>query len=197
MNLVDRAKNIIVSPKTEWPAISAEEPNTSQVMIGYVLPMALLPAIAEIIGRGVIGTGMIRSFSWGIAMGLVQFVSAFIVVYLTAIVINALAGSFSSEKNMGRAIQLVAYSYTPAWVGGILNIIPAIGWIGGLFGLYGIYLMYLGLPHMMKTPQDKSVTYLIVSIVVLIIIYLIIAAILTAIFISIFGISLLGLRSMG
>ena len=98
---------------------------------------------------------------------------------------------------MGRAIQLVAYSYTPAWVGGILNIIPVISWIGALFGLYGIYLMYLGLPHMMKTPQDKTVTYLIVSIVVLLIIYLIIAAILTAIFISIFGISLLGLRSMG
>ena len=30
MNLVDRAKNIIMTPKTEWPVIAAEEPNTNR-----------------------------------------------------------------------------------------------------------------------------------------------------------------------
>ncbi len=195
MNLLDRAKNIIVAPKSEWAAILAEEPNTSQIMTGYVLPLALIPAIADIIGWGVFGSGFIKSFSWGIAMGLVQFISAFIVVYLTAFIVNALAPSFSSEKNMGRAVQLVAYSYTPAWVGGILYIIPIIGWLGSLFGLYGIYLMYLGLPFTMKTPQDKAAIYLVISIIVLLIIYLIIGAILSAILLSIFGLSMMGMKS--
>lgn len=197
MNLVERAKNIITIPKTEWTTVAAEEPNIQQIMIGYVLPLALIPTIASIIGWGFLGHGLIRSYTWGIAMGLVQFVSAFFTVYLSALVINMLAENFGSEKNMGRAIQLVAYSYTPAWVGGILNIIPYLSWIGSLFGLYAIYLMYLGLPFTMKTPQDKTATYLVVSIIVLIVVYLVIGAILSAIFISLFGLSMLSMGAMG
>ena len=197
MNLVERAKNIITTPKTEWAAVASEEPDIQQIMISYVLPLALIPSIASIIGWGVLGSALLKSFSWGIAMGIVQLISAFVTVYITALVVNLLAPSFNSEKNMGRAIQLVAYSYTPAWVGGILNIIPFLSWLGMLFGLYGLYLMYLGLPHTMKTPQDKNIVYLIVSIIVLIVVYMIIAAILTSIILAIFGFSYMSMKGLG
>ena len=55
MNLIDRAKNIITSPKTEWDVVANEEPNIQQIITGYVFPLALLPAIAMVIGWGVIG----------------------------------------------------------------------------------------------------------------------------------------------
>jgi len=197
MNLVERAKNIITTPKTEWEAVANEEPNIQQIMIGYVLPLALIPAIASVIGWGILGSALLRSFSWGIAMGIVQLISAFVTVYITALVVNLLAPNFGSEKNMGRAIQLVAYSYTPAWVGGILNIFPFLSWLGLLFGLYGLYLMYLGLPFTMKTPQDKNILYLIVSIIALIIVYMIIAAILTSIIVAIFGFSYMSMKGLG
>jgi hypothetical protein len=192
MNLVDRAKNIIISPKTEWDVVAGEEPNVQQIMISYVLPLALIPAIAIIIGWGLIGTWGFKSFNYGIAMGLVQLLNAFISVLLAAFVIDALAPSFGSTKNFGRAIQLVAFSMTPIWIFGILNIFPAIGWLGGLLGLYGLYLMYLGLAPLMKTPDDKKVGYLVVSIIILIVVYFVVAAILTAILLSVFGLSVLG-----
>ena len=50
MNIVDRAKNIIMTPKTEWTAIAAEEPNVGQIISGYVIPLALIPAIAAMLG---------------------------------------------------------------------------------------------------------------------------------------------------
>jgi len=56
-------------------------------------------------------------------------------------------------------------------------------------GLYGLYLMYLGLPQMMKTPQDKVIGYLVVSIIVLIVTYWIVSLILTSIVFGIFGLS--------
>jgi len=196
MNLVERAKNIITTPKTEWAVVASEEPNIQQILMGYVLPLALIPAIASVIGWGILGTTLIKSFTWGIAMGLVQFISAFITVYLAALVINLLAPSFSSEKNMGRAIQLVAYSFTPFWVGGILDIFPLLNWLGVLFGLYGLYLMYVGLPFTMKTPQDKNIIYLIVSIIVLIIAYWLIVLILSSILLTIFGLSFMSMAGM-
>ncbi len=191
MNLVERAKNIIVTPKTEWDAVSAEEPNIQQILLGYVLPLALIPTIAVIIGWGLIGIFGFTSVTYGIAMGLVQLITAFLSVLLTAFVIDLLAPSFGSQKNMGRAMQLVAYSMTPVWIAGILNILPSIGWLAGLIGLYGLYLMYLGLAPIMKTPEDKKIGYLIVSIIILIVVYFVIIAILTAIFMAIFGLSIL------
>jgi hypothetical protein len=189
MDIVERAKKIIMTPKTEWLAIAAEEPNTAQIFKGYVLPLALIPAIAHIIGLGVIGRGMMSSFSWGIAMGLVQFILAFVGVYLSAYVIAYLAPRFASQKDMGRAVQLVAYSYTPAWVAGILSLVPALGVLVFVGSLYGLYLMYLGLPQMMKTSQDKVIGYLVVSIIALIVTYWIITLILTSIVFGIFGLS--------
>ena len=189
MNVVERAKNIIVTPKTEWLVIAAEVPDTAQIFKGYVLPLALIFAIAHIIGLGVIGRGMSSSFSWGIAMGLIQFVVAFVGVYLSAYVIAFLAPRFASQQDMGRAVQLVAYSFTPAWVAGILSIVPALGILIFLGGIYGLYLMYLGLPHMMKTPQDKIIGYVVVSIVGVIVTYWIITLVLTSIILRVFGLS--------
>ncbi|MEJ2495401.1 MAG: Yip1 family protein [Ignavibacteriaceae bacterium] len=127
MNLVDRAKNIIVSPKTEWDVVAGEEPNIQQIIVGYVIPLALIPAIAVILGWGLFGVLGYKSFTYGIALGLVQLLNAIIGVFLAAFVIDALATSFGSQKNLGRAVQLVAFSMTPAWLGGILSIFPAIG----------------------------------------------------------------------
>ena len=195
MNLVERAKNIILTPKTEWEAVAAEEPNIQQILLGYVLPLALIPTIATIIGWGVIGMFGFTSFTYGIAMGLVQIINAFLSVIIAGFVIDALAPSFGSQKNMGRAVQLVAYSMTPIWVAGILNILPTIGWLAGLIGLYGLFLLYLGLSPLMKTPEDKKVGYLVVSIIILIVVYFVIAAILTAILMAIFGLSILSAMS--
>jgi hypothetical protein len=189
MNLVDRAKNIIMTPKTEWAVVASEEANVAQIFTGYVLPLALIPAIASLLGFGFIGRGFGASLRWGIAMALIQFISAFLGVYITAFVADFLAPNLGSEKNFGKAVQLVAYSYTPGWVAGVLLLFPMLGILATLAALYGLYLLYLGLPHMMKTPQDKVVTYLIALIVVVIIVYFVLSAILTPIFMGIFGLS--------
>lgn len=193
MSLIDRAKNIIVSPKTEWEVIAGEEPNVGQIFTGYVIPMALLPAVASFIGWGFIGVGPVSGITLGLAYGVVSLLTSLIGVYVFAFVVNLLAPNFESEKDMGRAMQLAAYGYTPMWVGGILNVLPFIGWLGSLFGLYGIYLMYLGFPHTMKTPQEKVIIYMIVAVIVLMIVYFVVAAILTSIIFGIFGIGMMSL----
>jgi hypothetical protein len=104
-------------------------------------------------------------------------------------VIAYLAPRFGSQQDLGRAVQLVAYSYTPAWVAGILSIVPALGVLGLVGGLYGLYLMYLGLPDIMQTPQDKVMAYLVVSIVAVIVTYWIITLVLTSIVLGVFGLS--------
>jgi hypothetical protein len=76
-------------------------------------------------------------------------------------------------------------------------IFPMIGWIGSLFGLYGLYLLYLGLPTLMKTPQEKAMGYELVSILCIIVVYVVIGLILASVFMGMFGLSMAGRGMMG
>ena len=99
------------------------------------------------------------------------------------------------KKNLSRSVQLVAYSFTPMWIGGILAILPAIALIGALFGLYGLYLMYIGLPKIKSTPADKQVGYFVVILIVTLVVYFVIGWILQSLLMNIFGLSY-GYRGM-
>ncbi|HNS17944.1 MAG TPA: Yip1 family protein [Bacteroidales bacterium] len=191
MNLIQRAKNILFNPKDEWKVIAEETPNAQSVVFSYVLPLALIPAIARFIGLGVFGFHMGRfagmsGIGWGLASGIISLITTILAVYVAALIIDLLAPSFKSEKNFGRSMQLVGYSMTPMWVAGILYLIPVLGIVASLLGLYGIYLMYLGLGDIKKTPEDNKVGYLVVSAIVAIVVMWIISAVLMVIAGSVF-----------
>lgn len=201
MGLVDRAKNIIVTPKTEWAVVETETAEPGAIITGYVLPLALIPAIAAFIGYGLVGVpvpflGTFRDIGWGIGQAIQQLLGAVLGVYISAAVINMLAPNFESQKDLGRAMQLVAYSYTPVWVAGILLLYPAVGGIiVGLAGIYALYLLYLGFPFTMKTPKEKVVIYMVISIVVLIVVYIILGLIIGGIMTAV-GLGMSGIPGM-
>ena len=193
MNLIDRVKNIIVTPNKEWDVITTEQPDAGKIITGYVLPLAGLAAIAAFIGYGLIGFNMlgfrVSGVNWGLYQALTILISAIVSVYITALVVDLLAPSFGSEKNFNRSVQLVAYSFTPMWIGGLLSIFPPIAMIGGLFGLYGLYLLYLGIPKLKNTPADKHIGYFVVTLIVTIIVYFVIGWILQSLLLNVFGLS--------
>ena len=192
MNIIERVKNILVTPKTEWDVIAAEQGTVSSVLTTYVLPLALIGALATLIGWGLIGRSYwivtVKGWDIGIKYAIISLVSVIAGFLITTFVVDALAPSFGSEKNLNKSAQFVGYSYTPGLLGGILAIFPSIAWLGALLGLYGIYLMYLGLGPVKKTPEDKKVVYLIISIVVLMAVYFVLGLIL---------VSVLGLGGLG
>lgn len=180
MNLIERAKNILISPAKEWDVIAAEQPDTGKIITGYVLPLAGAAALAAFIGYGFLTSRYFGGTNWGIYYAVSVLVGALAGVFISAFVIDALAPNFGSEKNMGRSIQLVAYSYTAGWVGGLLAIIPAIAFLGVLAGLYGFYLLYIGMPKLKKTPADKHLGYFVVSLLVVIAIYFVVGLIMSS-----------------
>jgi hypothetical protein len=179
-----------MSPKTEWEIIKGETETPQSLLGKYVIPLALIPAIAYFIGYGLIGmdVGFVRigSIHWGLIMALDSFVGSIISYFICTFVVDALAPSFSSEKNTGKSAQLVAYSSTAAWIVGIFNIIPSLS-ILGILGLYSIYLFYLGIPVLKKTPEDKRIGYMAVCAIVIIVVAVVVNLIISKIVYSVAG----------
>jgi hypothetical protein len=180
MGLIDRVKNILLTPKTEWDVIAAENTPPKQLVLGYVLPLAALAAIcgfisSAIIGTTIFGTTVRMSMVFALVVLVYQLVMAIVTVFVVGFIIDALAPSFGAQKNFNQAVKVAAYSFTAGWIGAVFGIIPWIGWlIALLFALYGIYLIYLGLPRLMKNPEDKTVLYTVVVILVTIVVMIVI-----------------------
>ena len=178
-NIINRVKNILVSPKTEWKAIEAENAPYAKVFTSYVVLLALIPAVAAFIGYGL--TGCV-GLHFGVRQAIMQYVVMLGGTYLTAFIIDALATNFGAVKDFNRSFSLVAYSYTPMFVGGVFYLLLPLAWLASLAGLYGLYLLYTGLQPMMKAPEDKQTTYFIVSLIVTIVVSVILSSVLGFIF---------------
>jgi hypothetical protein len=178
-SLQDRVIKILTTPMTEWPVIEAEVTDVAKLYSGYIAILAAIPAVASFIGQTMIGVPIIGRYSVAHAFSgmIVGYVVSLLSVYLAAFIIDKLAPSFQSTPNFIQALKLVAYSSTAGWVAGVLHIIPLLGVLVLLAALYGIYLCYLGLPVLMKTPQDKVIIYMIVSVVVIILVSIVLGVI--------------------
>lgn len=182
--LIEQVKGILFSPKKTWLKIKDKPVSFGDVLKGYAIPLAAIPAVFGLLGYALIGMRLgfghlVYRIPFGLALiwAIIYYILVLAGLYIQGIVINALAPSFSSKQNAVNAFKLAVYAYTPAFIAGILSIIPAIGILVFLLSLYGIYLLYLGLPVMMETPKEKVIGYLIITIIVMIIIYFVIGAI--------------------
>jgi hypothetical protein len=195
--LVARVKAILLQPKATWQVIDTEPATIGGIFKGYVVPLAAIPAVF-----GALGSMLLGATAFGITVrtgpvaaivnAVVSYVCALIGVYVISLIIDALAPNFGGTKNPVQAFKVAAYSYTPGWVAGVLLLLPTLSPIMMLAGLYGLFLLYLGLPQLMKSPEDKALPYTGVVIVVAIVVSLVIGAIVGAV-----GMTVGGLGAMG
>jgi hypothetical protein len=179
MNLVDRVKRILLSPRTEWETIDAEQTTPAALYTGYVMPHAAIGPVAQMIGNTVFGIpipflGTYRvPFGSALTGAIVAYVLTLAATYVLALIIDALAPTFNGQRNQIQALKLATYSSTAAWVAGIFALIPALA-ILGIVGLYSLYLLYLGLPTLMKTPPEKALPYTGVTVLAAILLFMVV-----------------------
>lgn len=182
MNLVDRVKKILLTPKPEWMVIKSEPHTVAGLYTQYVMILAAIPAVASFIGLSIVGySGFGAAYRVPIGAGVANMVLSYVLalggVYLMALIIDALAPSFSGEKNFMQALKVSAFFPTAAWVAGIFSIIPALAILALLGMLYSLWLLYTGLSPLMGVPEDKSVAFTVVVVIVAIVVMVVISTV--------------------
>ncbi|MGH7523995.1 MAG: Yip1 family protein [Gemmatimonadales bacterium] len=186
MALVSRVKGILMTPKAEWAVIDDEPTTVGSLYTSYIIPLAAIAPICRFIGMSLVGYNLVGvAVKWPVDLGLesaiVQYALSLVSVYVLALIIDALAPNFGGHKNSIQALKVAAYSSTAAWVAGVFLLLPALG-ILTILGLYSFYLMFLGLPVLMKAPEEKAAGYVIVAVVCAVVLYVIVGAITSRVF---------------
>jgi hypothetical protein len=183
--LIDRVKNVLLTPQAEFDRIANEPADVNKIYMGYVLPLVALAAICGFIGMSFIGVS-VMGFSYkaplvaGLVGAVLRIATGLAGVYILAMIANALAPSFGSQQDMGKAHQLAAYGSTASFLAGIFAIVPALSMLG-ILGLYSLVLYYVGLPRLMKTPDDKRIGYVATLIVIAIVVWIVIGVLVSAV----------------
>jgi hypothetical protein len=182
--LIARAQAILTRPMAEWDVIDGEAATIPGLFTGYACILAAIPPIATLIKASVFhpfGLGHIGLLP-AVFFAIITYVVSLVGVYIVGFIIDALAPSFDAQKNQVQAMKLAVYSYTASWVGGVFNLIPFLGGLLVLAAvLYGLYIFWLGVPKLMKSPQEKTAGYAIVTIIVAIVVNAIIFGVIAAV----------------
>lgn len=182
-SIVERAKNIILTPDAEWAKIDGEQTTIQRLYTEYALILAAIPALAGALGGLIFGYGAMGyhfrlSLGGAISNAIATYVMSLVSVAVIALIIEALAPTFGATKDRVQAFKVATYASTASWLAGIFSLIPALS-ILGLLGLYNIYLLYRGLPHVMKAPQDKVIIYTAAIVVAAIVVVLVLGVLFT------------------
>ena len=87
------------------------------------------------------------------------------------------------ELNAGRSIDHEGVStkfpwanagVTPVWVAGIVGLFPMLNILRLVGLLYSLFLLYLGLPVLMRVPQEKAMRYSVVVMISAVVLFFVI-----------------------
>jgi hypothetical protein len=195
MSLISRVQNILLKPKEEWAVIDAEPATIGGIYTSYVIILAAIGPICMVIGQQVFGWGVMGitlkpPIVYSVGQAVISYVLSLVSVYVSALVIDALAPSFGGTKDSVKAFKVAAYSATAAWLAGVFQIVPMLAFLA-ILGLYSLYLLYLGLPRLMRVSEDKAIGYTVVVVIVQIVLYVVVGILVGILVASFFGSMLL------
>jgi hypothetical protein len=157
--ILSRAYGLMREPKKEWEQIRAEETTVANILIGYVAPLAALPIVCDLIGQSMFAHALQLDFGQSLIRAMITWLISIGIVFFLGIVVNVAAESFEAEKNDLAAQKIAAYSYTPAFLSGVLLLWPPLGWLPLVALAWGVFIMFRGLPVLMRAPQESSPGY--------------------------------------
>jgi hypothetical protein len=187
--LAPRAKAIVMRPAATWAVIDDEPATIKGLYLGYVAPLAAIGPVCHSLGRIIFGaTGSLGltyrpPVTQVVAFALLGYLLTLAGVYAFAVIIEALAPYFGAQKSRIQAFKLAAYSGTAAWLTGVFNLYPPLAVLTAVGAIYSLYLLYLGVPRLMKAPEDKALLYtgaaIIVAIAVAMLVGILVSLLLT------------------
>jgi len=170
MNPARRAKAMMLDPLAEWARVERETGDPAFVLSRYVAVLALIPAVFGFIGTSLIGVivpgaGAVRTALFdGLFGAIFGYVMACATVLVLGLIVDLAAPLFGGRRDFDSAFKLAVYSFTPVWLAGVFLVLPGLRFLM-LSGFYGAYVLWLGLPRLIKVPEQKTPSFVVLIVV--------------------------------
>lgn len=164
--MIQHTFGLLVRPSSHWKSIAALEESTLKTLLLYPCIMAILPAVAWYYGTTEIGW-TVGDHGEPIRLTAESARQICILFYLTMIGCVAVIGYFihwmsktyGADSSLTKGIVMTGLTATPLFIAGLSGLYPLL-WLDMLLGVvavsWSVYLMYLGIPIVMKIPEERG-----------------------------------------
>lgn len=156
---------IMFSPRSAWESIRDQEDSVLMTYLKFVVPLALLPAVAWYYGASVVGWELgdrtIRLTSESAMQIMALFYLAMLVgTGVLGFMVHWMSETYEANTStVSKGVRIAAYTLTPMFVCGVLGFYPNL-WLDMILGCaaagYAIYLLYIGVPIVMRIPAERG-----------------------------------------
>jgi hypothetical protein len=171
-NMLTRIVAILTRPRQEWEKIGAEPMTPANILLRWVLPLALIKPIVMVVrtstlGLPLYGGAVAPTPGYLVALFVTTWLAAILATWLLGLVVDALAPAFGGQKDSVGALKVAAFGSVALFLSNIFLIsanllVTALA----IVGLYSFYLIYEGLPAVMKTPREKAILFVVALFVI-------------------------------
>lgn len=164
--MIQHTFGLLVKPASQWRAISELPESTLKTLLLYPCILAIFPAVAWYYGTSVVGW-TVGEHGESIKLTPESARQICILFYITMVTcvaiigysIHWMASTYGAQSTITRGIVTAGLIATPLFVAGLTGFHPVL-WLDLLLGViavsWSVYLMYLGIPIMMKIPEERG-----------------------------------------
>lgn len=181
--MIQHTFGLLFRPSQQWRNI-AELPESSQnMLVLYPFIFAILPAVAWYWGTSQVGW-TVGSYDQVIRLTQASALQINILFYCVMVAAVAIIGYFihwmsdtygAEHSTIAKGIMIAGLTATPLFIMGLVGFYPIL-WVDLLLGVvaisWAVYLMYLGIPIVMRIPQERGFLFssaiLAISLVILV-----------------------------
>jgi len=159
---------VLFNPESEWHKMSVLPDKDVKKLLPFPIAMALLPAIAFYVGSTmtgwkVLGNDITRMTpDSAIPISVLFYAAIMGAVVFIGWMIHWMSATYDARSFVIKGVVLMGYACTPIFLAGLFAIYP-VWWFDILLATaacgYAIRLVYLGVPAMMKVPEDRGFLY--------------------------------------
>lgn len=163
--MIGNLLGLLFRPKTQWHSIAANNSYSLPASVIYTLLLACLPAVAWFYGTTVIGWSVgdgdiIRMTAESATTIIVLFYFTMVVsVMVIGYMIHWMSKTYGADSSTAKGIAIASFSATPLYIAGAVGFMPVF-WLALLIGVsavsYAVYVLYLGIPIVMKIPEERG-----------------------------------------
>jgi hypothetical protein len=160
---------MLLEPRREWEAITGEFTKAPAIFRSYVIPVSAVTPVAYLLGavlfqeQGTLFGTVETTVGAAVQDAVIRYLCGLASVFILGLALEVLAPAFSGQANRVQGLKVAAYASTPAWLFGVLAIVPRLGRYSIAGTLWTLYLVFSGAPLVMKVSTERAAVFGVVA----------------------------------
>jgi hypothetical protein len=164
--MIQHTFGLLVRPSAQWQTVADLPESSFKTLVLYPCFLAILPAVAWYYGTTQVGW-TVGDHGETIKLTVASARQICILFYLTMVACVSIIGYFihwmsdtyGAESTPTKGVVIAGLTATPLFIAGLVGFYPLL-WLDMLVGVtavcWAVYLMYLGIPIVMKIPEERG-----------------------------------------